>query len=472
MNDSRKLIKNTTIYALGDILPRMLSFVTLPIITLYLTPADYGVLNYVNALLLVLMTVGFLCVNTYYLVFYYRQKDEIAQKRLLGNLSVFVTIFNVVIVAVLMLFGPWFFGAMESNIDFYPYIAIGVGTHFMNIFSVLPSALFRLQERPLLFTVLNTSRGFLQLLLTLLLVVVCGYDAIGVLWANFIVSACFAVVFVAITFRHAILCIDWRQIGVVLRFSLPLLPGSISYFLVSMSDRILIDKYLDLTALGIYGLASTLAMLLNIVSNGAYKAFEPHFFKTYGSSGFVAMFAKVRNAYAYVLLFGAFGLAMFAREFFEVMSSDAYHDAYFYVPMMVIGLFASGLSLMYATIVTARGKTKISAAIMVGGGCLSVGLNILLLPRFGIIGSSLVSSLTFSLMLMATVYFSQIRVGFSRIIISLIIAAVATYIGVYMLVIDDFWLRLTIKTVLFVGANLVILYTMGLTLQKLRRAFK
>ncbi|WP_370848124.1 oligosaccharide flippase family protein [Phocaeicola coprophilus] len=44
------LVKNSTIYALGDILPKLFSFITFPILTSYLTPAEYGILNYVNTL--------------------------------------------------------------------------------------------------------------------------------------------------------------------------------------------------------------------------------------------------------------------------------------------------------------------------------------------------------------------------------------------------------------------------------------
>ena len=42
------LIKNTTIYAIGDIVPRLLGFISFPILTNYLSPAEYGIVNYIN----------------------------------------------------------------------------------------------------------------------------------------------------------------------------------------------------------------------------------------------------------------------------------------------------------------------------------------------------------------------------------------------------------------------------------------
>lgn len=467
MQEAKKLIKNTTIYALGDIIPKLLSFISFPILTTYLTPADYGIVNYVTTISTVLTTIGFLCVNTYYLVYYYRQDSEIARKRLLGNLTVFIISFNAVLSLLLFCFGPRLFSLWESNIDFYPYIAIGVATTFLGLFGVLPSALYRLQERPTLFTVLNTTRGFLQLGLTLLFVVVYGFDALGALWANFIITAVFAVVFTVITYRNAIFCFDWRQIKAVLRFSLPLLPGSIAYFLVNMSDRILIDKYLTLSDLGIYSTASTLALMLNIVSYGAYKAFEPHFFKTYGQPGFAEMFRKIRNAFCFVLLFGVLGLAIFAREFFEIFSSEKFHTAYFYVPMILIGVYASSMMMLYTTIITAQEKTKLNSAITIFGGCLSVGLNIWLMPRFGLVGASLVSGFVFLAMLGISIYYARLPIGYLRPILAVVFAGAVIFFSVYHLPISGIWSRLIVKGGIFILADLAVLHILGLNIRKL-----
>ena len=137
------------IYALGDIIPRVLSFAVFPVLTTYLTPADYGVVNYVNTIVFLLSTIGFLCLNTYYLVYYFKVGDEQQQRKLLGGLSIFVIGLNILLS--LIIFGAgWFAPSLfSSQIDFFPYIALGVGVNFCNILAVLPSALYRVQERPL-----------------------------------------------------------------------------------------------------------------------------------------------------------------------------------------------------------------------------------------------------------------------------------------------------------------------------------
>ena len=236
------LIKNTTIYALGDIIPRLIGFIALPILTRYLTPSDYGIVNYVNTLNTFLLALGFLSVNTYLLVYYHRCKTSEEQKKLLGNLSAFIILLNVVIVIVLLFFGKYFFNALGSNIDFYPYIVIAIFTNFFNLFSILPAALFRVLEKPMPLTILNVSRGVIAFVLTLILVIYFDYTALGVLYANLVVNFIFAFLFLYMVRHHITWNLNFKQIKTVLAFTLPLVPGSIAYYLTTISDRILIDK--------------------------------------------------------------------------------------------------------------------------------------------------------------------------------------------------------------------------------------
>lgn len=459
MTDKKNLIKNTSIYALGDIIPRLLTFISLPILTRYLSPSDYGVVNYVNTLNTFLMALGFLSLNTYYLVFYYRCENSQEQKKLLGNLSSFVLLLNAVLVLVLLFFGEYFFSFLGSKIDFYPYIVVGVFTNFFNIFSILPSALYRILEKPLPLTILNVSRGIVTLLVTLVLVMHFHYTALGVLYAGLIVNFIYALLFLYSTRKYIIWNLCFKQIKVALAFTLPLLPGSIAYYLTTISDRILIDKYLSLNELGIYSTAATIALILNIFSFGAYKAFEPYIFKNWGQDSFVRIFENIRNAFVYILLIGVLCLSIFSKEFFQIMTDVKFHQAYWYVPMIIIGVYSSSLSLLYGTIITSKGKTKINSAVSITGATISIVLNIIFLPKFGLITSALVSSLAMTVMLFISMWYAQLKISHSKPVLSLLLVATSVYIMVYIITIDNIVVALVLKSIvsLFVIVGLSVI---------------
>lgn len=425
------LVKNTTIYAIGDIAPRLLGFISFPILTQFLTPAEYGIVNYVNTVNTFLTIVGFLCLNTYYLVYYNRLDSEEARKKLLGNLFIFITGINILGTVLLFIVGPKLLGIVDSNVAFYPYIAMGLVTNLFNVFSVLPLALFRILERPWPVTCINVSKGLLGFVLTILFVVKFHYKADGILFVNMVVSIFYGCIFIWLLWKNMIININWKQIKEALLFSLPLVPGSLSYFAVSMSDRVLIDKYLTLNDLGIYSTAATIALLLNIVSNGAYKAFEPYFFKIYGTSNFITDFKKVHDVYFFVLICGALGLSLFSKEFFQIFAGPKFHQAYYYVPLILIGVIFSSMNLLYATIITARGKTKVNSVISIIGGVISIGLNIWLLPKIGIVGACVSSAVAMGTMLILSIYNAMINISHIKSLIALLATSIIIYYFVY-----------------------------------------
>lgn len=463
MSENKSLVKNTTIYALGDIIPRLIGFISLPILTRYLSPSDYGIVNYVNTLNTFLLALGFLSINTYYLVFYYRCENSLEQKKLLGNLSSFVILLNIVLVLILLFFGKYFFALLGSKIDFYPFIVIAVFTNFFNVFSVLPAALYRLLEKPLPLTILNVSRGVITLLLTLVLVIYFHFTALGVLYSALIVNFIFAFIFLYTVRKHIIWNLCFKQIKVVLAFTLPLLPGSIAYYLTTISDRILIDKYLNLNDLGIYSTAATIALILNIFSFGAYKAFEPYIFKNWGNEGFIKIFENIRNGFVYVLLIGVLCLSVFSKEFFQIMTDVKFHGAYWYVPMIIIGVYSSSLSMLYGTIITAKGKTKINSLVSVTGATISITLNMLFLPKFGLITAAIVSSLALTVMLFISIWYSQLKVSHSKPVFSLLLVATAIYALVYLINIDEIVISIALKIIvsLFVIAAISVILSIN-----------
>lgn len=455
-NENGLLVKNTTIYAFGDILPKFLSFITFPILTIYLSPADYGIVNYINTLNTFLIVIGFLCLNTYYLVYYFRVGDLEEKRKLLGNLSLFIIAFNVFISVVITVVCPYLFSLMEVSIAFYPYVFIGIIINFFNVLSILPSALYRVQERPMPLTIINVLKGILITALTLFLVIYCDYKALGVLYANLVVSVLFGLIYLKITYRNIILNINKKQIKEALYFSLPLLPGALAYYMVSMFDRILIERYLGLSELGIYSTASTLALLLNIVSYGAYKAFEPYFFKNYGSQSFREKFENIHRHYFFVVLLIAFYIALFSKEFFQLFSGVSFHIAYFYVPIILVGVVFSSILMMYATIITAKNKTKINSIVTIIGGVISISLNVLFLSCCGIVIACISSAVSMGVMFFISYYYTRININLKRPFVAFLTVSLMTWIFVYVLIIPVIYISIFVKLIIAIIVLLLI----------------
>ncbi|MBQ3608563.1 MAG: oligosaccharide flippase family protein [Bacteroidaceae bacterium] len=455
MSEKTKLLKNTTIYAIGDIVPRALSFITFPILTSYLTPADYGIVNYVNTIINFLFLLGFLCLNTYYLVYYYKANNEEERRNLLGNLSIFVISINLILSILICIFGYIYPNIFSKNIDFYPYIIVGIITNFFNLFSVLPSALYRVKENPLPLTILNLVKGILAATINIVLVVFFHFTALGLLYSAMCISIIFGLIFIYITLRNMNWYFNWQKIKIALRFSLPLLPGVIAYYLLAMSDRFFIERYLGLERLGVYSTAMTLSLILNIISNGAYKAFEPYFFKIYGSLNFKKKFYRVRDYFLFAILISALGISLYAKEFFIFFATENYKDVFFYVPLTLFPLILSSVSLLYSTIVTAKGKTHINSLATMIGGFASVIQNLVLIPYLGLIGACASSFFAFLVILSISIYYSNLHNKLLQVVIPIALVAIVILFSVYMLKWSEcIYINIIIKSLIYLFTSI------------------
>lgn len=321
---------------------------------------------------------------------------------------------------------------------------------FFNVLTVLPSALFRVQERPLPLTILNVLKGSLTMLATVLLVVVYNYTAIGVLLATLLISFVFGIIFGWITFKNVIWNFNWKQLKSVLAFSLPLVPYGLAYYLLTMSDRLFIERYLGLTQLGVYSTASTLALILNIITYGSYKAFEPYLFKIYGTSSFIEKFGALQKMFSGIVLFVAMAICLFAFDFFKLFASKDYSTVYYYVPFLEVAVVFSSIAMLYDTVITAQGKTKISSIISIVVCMLSVLLNIVLLPIIGIMAACGTSIIVFGIMLLLKIYYSQLRLELYRILAGFIFSSSVVTLFVFYLNITDIYLSIFVKSIVLI----------------------
>ena len=410
---SNNVLKNTTIYAIGDIIPKIVNFIFFPILTNYLTPDDYGIINYVNSLNAFVLILSVLCLNTYYMVYYNKVQDEMERKRMLGSLSIFIVALNVIVTAILLLIGRPFFDRISDNIPFYPYIVIGLFINLFNSLGVLPIATLRMEEDVKTFTILSVAKAACVTVGTFFAVVYIAANAISALMVQMVVILLFSILFLIVTSKHTKYVFDTKYVKDGLAFSLPLVPGSLAYYAVTMSDRIFINKYLTLFDLGIYSTASTLALILVTISSCAYKAFEPYVFKLPNNDSKDQAIVKLFKNYYFAVVFSALGISLLSKEFLLFFADPKYLVAYKYVPLLLIGTIFTSLSLLFSTVVISNGLTKINSMISIIGGMVSVGLNIVLL-RYGVVYACLTSMISLGVMFVLNVYYSRIKIAWSK----------------------------------------------------------
>lgn len=375
--------KNAIYYSIGEIIPRLIGFVLLPLYTRYLTPADFGVISYTNTFVLFLFTIGTLSLNSYALRFYFL-KDGKQQRDMLGTVAMSIVIFNLFILALCYLFLPTIIERYEIQVPWKPYFQLALLTNFLDSFSIVPLVIYRARGAAEKFVLLGVSKTIFVVALTVYTVVLNGFGLKGYYWSQFWVYLPFTIVYLFILRKYVNFRIDVSSLREGLAFALPLVPGGICYFLLNASDRIILERNVALGELGIYNMAVTLSFALNVIIQGGYRAFEPVLFSHYGKEDYKEIVVRVKKMFFLIVYIGGMFICLYSREIFVLMTESEYHKGYIYVPLLVAVACFHALNNLYGVVLAGDKNTKIMATATIIGGVVSVCLNMTFIPLWGV----------------------------------------------------------------------------------------
>lgn len=392
------LIKNTIYYSIGEILPRVISFIMLPIYTRYLSPVDYGIISYTQTIIVFLYVLGAFSLNSYVLRYYFIHSEEWDRKVLLGTVQLAIIFLNLIIFIAAFFSMPHIISNYGIQIPWDPYFKIAFIVNLLDSLSIIPFVIYRVRQDAVKFVTLGLTRTFLTVGLTVYFVCFQDKGVLGVFLAQLYVIIPFALIYLVVMNHYATWKFRFDYLMEGIRFSAPLIPGSICFLLLSVSDRVILERHVGIDELGIYNVACQISLALNIVIQSGYKAIEPELFRRYGTEGFYDFIGKTQRFFFCTIYIGAFVLCLFAQEVFFLMTSESFYKGYMLVPALVVGVIMTGQNVIYGGILQGERRTKVLGAATMVGAIVSVSLNICLIPYIGTYAAAFASAFSFFVM--------------------------------------------------------------------------
>lgn len=390
-----KTAKNLVLYTIGEILPRVLAFLLLPVLTRYLTTSDYGISSYINTVLSFLYVLTTLSINTYALRTYYKVNSEIEKKKLVGNIFLFLNAWGLIMLCLEAALFPVLLNAFSIKVPFYPYFLLGLIINFFDVASIIPLITYRVSENAKGFIILSVGRTIAQYCFVLLFLVVFKLGLLGSFLGRLAASVPFFIIYILVIRRTGIFSFNISQIKDALKFSLPLLPGALSYLVISLFDRIILERYASLSELGIYSVASTLALALNVVIQGLYRSFEQTIFREHNNKGYLQFVDKIYKFYIASLYISGFLLVLFTKEVLIFFTSAQYYAASNYIVYLVFAVIVSGMNIFLSTLLIADNRRKIVSYSSFVAAIVSFVSNLFLIKYYNIFGACIASILSF-----------------------------------------------------------------------------
>ncbi|MBI3302273.1 MAG: oligosaccharide flippase family protein [Deltaproteobacteria bacterium] len=385
----KKLASHSVIYGLGAYLDKFIGFLLIPLYTRYLLPADYGIL----ALLSIVSSLGFTFLNmgqSSALFRSYFDHDTEEGRQTVISTATLLTLSYCLPFICFYVFYARPLSVLLLGDPRYVTLLILVGlTTIARVFLRIPFALLRAKEKSVQYSALSVSKGFLQILLSLMLVVGFGQGVFGVLLANFASEAIFCFVLVS-----GMLWVikTWRFSGQtakdLLSFGAPLVPAGIAGFVLNLSDRYFLKHYSTLHNVGLYSLGYRLGEVIWEIVSAVLIAYPPFVLANEKSPHARQLYARISTYYFAGIGFIVLTLSVCAQEVVRVMAAPEYHEAYRVVALVAVGQLLRGFVFIGPVGLTLKRKTTYHALIALLAAGLNLVLNFLWIPPYGMMGAA------------------------------------------------------------------------------------
>jgi len=393
------LARHSAIYGLGGLVARIIAILLLPLYTSYLTTSDYGAIETLIAMTTVLAVLLRLGTQSAFFRFYFDSKEP-AEKLVVVRTAFW---FTMVASTVGLLAGELFASEISQLFFGSTNRTSLVQAAFVGLWAQMNygqlTSLFRVEQRSSSYVVASLANVLITIGATVILVVPLHQGALGVIVGNFTGTLAAYLGLLAYRREQLGLQFDWPLFKRMEHFGLPLLPSAIALWAINFSDRFFLVRLAGQSETGQYSVGVRIASVIVFLLM-AFRMAWPAFAYSIEDD------REAKRTYPYVLTYLLFlcswlslALGLLAPWIVRVLTAKPS----FYAGADVVALlgFAATAYAGYAVVVIGVGRarqTQFNWIVTGAAAILNVSLNIVLIPRYGMIGAGIATLAAYALM--------------------------------------------------------------------------
>ncbi|SFN47968.1 Membrane protein involved in the export of O-antigen and teichoic acid [Algoriella xinjiangensis] len=470
----KKLFSETIIYGIGSILPRLIMFALNPFIIGKTSNTDFSIFGQLYAavsFLNVILTFGFETA-------FFRFATEEGKYQKVLNTSFWFMVMSSTLFMVLLYVFLQPLAEIADYKDHPEYLLWFGWIAFFDTICVIPFAVLRFKNRPILYSVIRVFQNVFQAVLTIVLLYYVsesfmtdlGFDnTISYPFISNLIASILGVFLLFGVIRHVQFKFDKPLFKTMFLYGYPIMIAGLGYILNENFDKLVQRNLIDPASAGSYAACYKLATLMTLFVTAYRMGIEPFFFK-------VAKKGDAKQTYANILFFFSIIcniviLAILAnldwiKKIF--ITDSSYWSALDIVPIILIANLFFGIYYNLSTWYKVTDRTNIGTVISLIGGAITIILNLILLPKYGFMVSAWTTLIAYGVMMVISYIWGQkvypIPYKVNKIMLYMIIAIALAWTNYFILdsnlIIGNLLLIVYISFIAFAERN---------TLKKLRK---
>ncbi len=413
----KRLVTTGAAYQAADIVAKAIAVVTLPIYTRHLRTGDYGAAETLLTAVIFVSILLRLGVGEAFVRFYFDDVDGERRRRIAAVATATVawttTVAAVVCVAASGSLSHAVLGYRDRELFDLAVLGLWAFTNLEMAYAQL-----RVDERAGTYLRASMANVLMTVVFTILLVVVAGQRARGLLLGNFGASAIVVLGLWWVLRGRIGLRPRWAELRTMLAFGLPTVPADASVYALQVADRAYLFRAISHSSAGLYAVAVKLATVVFVAVRGFQYAWPPLAYSIESDDEAARLYSLVTTYYVLATGLVVALVALIGRWLVRLLAAPTYFGAYRALPWLALGWALYGLYLVFIVIAGRARVTSRNFPAAAAGLGVNVALLLVLVPGGGLglgiagAGIALCGAYTVMLVVMYLLTRSLFRVGF------------------------------------------------------------
>ncbi|WP_158081791.1 lipopolysaccharide biosynthesis protein [Paenibacillus selenitireducens] len=394
--DNKKMLTNGIIYFCSSIMTQLVNLILIPLYTRNLSQEQFGQFDLIMGIQQLLALGITLGVYSGMIRFF----NEFDDRHELKNTSLsFSMLWGGGCIALVWLLNPILFPYLfDSAPNSYLYLPYVVMSSVLMCLNLTYSSFYSMQFKAMKSSAVQVSSIVSTTLFVVIFFLKLDMGIIGILQAQLFGNLTVFVVLFLTDITNFRFTLKMNKLKKMLSFGTGLILGDISAWVLALSDRYLINGFMNLSSVAIYSIGYKIGMLINpVFINPFVSVFTPFKFKVYKEADGVARINKMFKLYNFAGWFGVLSLSIFANIAVSLVATDEYRDAMYLVPIISLSYFLSGAVAFYSLGLHIANKMKLNSSITLCSAIINVICNLILIPSLGIYGSAISTVIAYAI---------------------------------------------------------------------------
>ncbi len=442
-------IKNAGIFLVGSFGSKFLSFLLLPVYTSILTTQQYGQIDLVSttqSLIFPLVTLGLSEAIFRFVMMRDIDDDSVLSDAVFMMLGMYVAIFigsNLINIFLKWAYMPWMLLLLASSM----------------LYDILTNYL-KAKQYNKKYVAIGLAYTMINLGCNILFLVVFHFGIEGFLSANILAYLLTSFVILITEKIYSKIRFNFFDLKVAKRmihYSFPLIFTSLSWWVVTSSDKYMIRLFMTDSDVGVYSIASKIPLILQTVISIFQTVWQISTNDIYDNENKEKL---VENFVIFMRMFRQTGfiagsvLLILTKPIMSLIAKNDFYLGWKYAPFLIISIVFSFATGMVATLYGAYEQNKGVLYSVIVGGSVNIVLNLLLIPYIGVMGATISTAISRLTIALYRLKDTEKLLEFDREYYNVFINGMFIVVQCVLLILDNHWTNMMQAICLF----LIVIY--------------